>query len=109
MYHGLCWTLGIFFATFNVAHWILAFRYWKLALNLETTLKNTKKLAEPLIIAIEMFGYLLNIFGGMSTTLSFYKHGSKAYRDITEVMNLVPEFVSVCFLIDALRRFRMLT
>jgi hypothetical protein len=109
MYHGLCWTLGIFFATFNVAHWILAFRYWKLALNLETTLKNTKKLHERLIFAIEIFGYLLNIFGGFSTTLSFYKNGIEAYKILTEVMNLVPEFVSVCFLIDALRRFKMLT
>ena len=32
---SIYWTVGIFFSCFNIAHWVLAVRYWTLALQLQ--------------------------------------------------------------------------
>ena len=31
---GVQWCVSIFFTCFNLSHWILAFKYWKLSLTL---------------------------------------------------------------------------
>lgn len=31
---SIYWTVGIFFSCFNIAHWVLAIRYWSLAFQL---------------------------------------------------------------------------
>lgn len=43
---------------------------------------------------------------GLSFTFSFYNFGTHKFKYTAEGLNLIPEFLSMLFLCDALRRFR---
>ena len=49
---------------------------------------------------------LVNIFSGALIVLAGYNFGNNIWTTASEVGNIVPNFVSICFLIDALRRLK---
>ena len=103
---SIYWTVGIFFSCFNIAHWVLAIRYWTLALQLQACVMGLRPVNKKILLAVSLTGYAINIVSGLSFTYSFYNFGTHKFRNIAEGLNLIPEFLSMIFLCDALRRFR---
>jgi hypothetical protein len=49
---------------------------------------------------------LVNLFSGVLIVFAGYNYGNKYWTTASEIGNIVPNFISVCFLIDALRRLK---
>jgi hypothetical protein len=52
-------------------------------------------------------GYLVNLASGVFIVLAFEYYGTPVYTNTSEVLNIVPCFVSTVFLLDSLRRLKL--
>lgn len=61
-----------------------------------------------LILIISVIGVFANILSGSLIVIATYHGGNKNWETGSEIGNIVPNTVSLIFLIDALRRFKRL-
>jgi hypothetical protein len=57
--------------------------------------------------AVTVVGYLVNLASGVFIVLAFEYYGTPVYTYTSEVLNIVPCFVSTIFLLDSLRRLKL--
>ena len=114
IYKGNAWSLCVFLASFNTAHWIFAMQYWSLAIKLQLVVQQKQVKHLGLLLKLMFYvGEVLQCLTGYLSLFAFNHEGAqyntKAIENWTDFMNIFPELVSLCVLVDALRRLRNIT
>ena len=65
------------------------------------------KYISRVIAFIIVIGYLVNLASGVFIVLAFEYYGTKYYTYTSELLNVVPCFVSAGLLLDSLRRLKL--
>ena len=101
------YSFGFFSITINVAHWIFAMQYWSLTVRLESAMKQLDSArTEVKIKVISIIGLLVNLSTGCLLITAYYELTSRKFENWVEAINVAPSFISVFFLVDAMRRLR---
>jgi hypothetical protein len=104
------YSFAFFFGSFQVAHWLFAMQYWSLSLRLKYLVKQQDlNQLEPNLRIVGIIGLLLNFGGVACIIIAAHRHGTEWIAYITDVMNVGPCFISLCFMIDAFYRIRKVT
>jgi len=108
--HAAAINLGIFFTSFNVAHWIFAMKYWVLSHKIAYILNEPiMKHLNTIIKVVWLIGFLLNFASGSLIVICAYITPSEAFQAFAKSMNIIPGVISCGIIIDALHRLRRLS
>ena len=107
VYYGFVYSFGFFSIAINVSHWIFAMQYWSLTVRLESAIKQFDSFkTEVKVKTIFFSGLLINLSTGALIIVAYYEISSRKFESWVEAINVAPAFISVFFLVDAMRRLR---
>ena len=95
IYKGNAWSLCVFLASFNTAHWIFAMQYWSLAIKLQLVVQQKQVKHLGLLLKLMFYvGEVLQCLTGYLSLFAFNHEGAqynkKAIENWADFMNIFP-------------------
>jgi len=107
--HSAAWCVAIFFTTFSLSHWLFAMQYWSLSLKLRNLVfKKSQDNLRTKVLIVNIVGIIAFLISGALVVSAIYNYRNNAIQYSSEFANVLPAFVAIGFLIDALYRLKTL-